>query len=292
MSDMQSPVAVVIVHWRQPDRCLLTMDRFAAQDLRGGTAPNLIVVDNGAPESDIAKIAAHPCQPLVLCAGRNTGFGPGLNIGMRHWLRHGRGEWVVLSPHDALLEEGGIQKLIDLAESRERAGVVCADVGDQATPQIDPFLGAIPGPPTVRAGWEPAHYPHGTLIMCRREMLLDIGLFDERYFAYNDEAELGIRARAKGWEVGLARGVMVENPTTSTGAPVIDYLRMRNTIMMQHDHFGRWAALFRVVIGLGNVVHATVRPSIRPPWFTGPARVLAIRDALLQRWGPPPEELG
>lgn len=277
-----------MVHRNQGARCAATLARFAAQ----GVPIHVVVVDNDSRPAELQQAIAHCPDATVIRARANLGFGPGLNVGLRHWLRHGRGDWVVAAPHDALLEVGGLPRLIDIAEARGRAGIVCADVGDQATPHVDPFLGAIPGPSTVRFGWEPAHYPHGTLIVARRQCLDDIGLFDERYFAYNDEADLGLRAREAGWEVGLARGVMVENPSTSTPAPIIDYLRLRNTILLLHEHFGRRQAVTRAVIAVANVAHATVRPSVRAPWYSGPARLRGVRDAVRRRWGGPPADQG
>ena len=44
------------------------------------------------------------------------------------------------------------------------------------------------------------------MLFARRGALEDVGLFDERYFAYCEEADLGLRAVAAGWEVGLVRG--------------------------------------------------------------------------------------
>lgn len=278
---------MVIAHRNQGQRCVATLRRFLEQ----GVAVELIVVDNGSRSDEVRHIRASGIDAEIIETGANTGFGPSLNVGLRRWLRRGRGDWVVAAPHDALLEPGGIAKLLALASDRPRAGVLCADVGDQATPTVDPVLGAIPGRALVREGWEDAHYPHGTLMLFQRKCLEEIGLFDERYFAYNDEADIGIRARAAGWDVGLARGVMVENPSTSTGPAVIDYLRLRNTLLMQHDHFGRGKALMRAVIALANVGHATVRPSIRPPWYTGTARLRGIGAALQRRWGPPPDDL-
>jgi len=284
---MAVPVGVVVAHRNQGVRCVATLRRFLEQDV----PVDLIVVDNGSRPDELALVRSSGIDATVIETGTNTGFGPSLNIGLRRWLRHGQGDWVVAAPHDALLQPGGIAQLVTIAEGRINAGVVCADVGDQATPTVDPVLGAIPGRAMMRDGWEDAHYPHGTLMLFRRQCLLDIGLFDERYFAYNDEADIGIRARAAGWGVGLARGVMVENPSTSTGPAVIDYLRLRNTLLMQHEHFGRRNAAMRAIIALANVVHATVRPSVRPPWYTGSARLRGINAAVRRRWGPPPADL-
>ena len=37
-------------------------------------------------------------------------------------------------------------------------------------------------------------------MLFRRECLEDVGLFDERYFAYGDEMEIGLRAARHGWK--------------------------------------------------------------------------------------------
>jgi GT2 family glycosyltransferase len=43
-------------------------------------------------------------------------------------------------------------------------------------------------------------WPDGCAAMYRREMLDQIGGFDEDFFAYGDDAELGLRARIAGWK--------------------------------------------------------------------------------------------
>ena len=54
---------------------------------------------------------------------------------------------------------------------------------------IDPYLGTIDAPPTVESGFEYSGYPHGTLMLVRRACAEQVGIFDERYFAYCEESE-------------------------------------------------------------------------------------------------------
>src|SRR5262249_62133246 len=42
-------------------------------------------------------------------------------------------------------------------------------------------------------------WPDGCVAVYRRQMLDEIGGFDEDFFAYGDDAELGLRARIAGW---------------------------------------------------------------------------------------------
>ncbi len=157
--------------------------------------------------------------------------------------------------------------------------------------RVDRNFGPISEPSTVDEGFEPADYPHGTLFMARRACLDEIGLFDERFFTYCEEADLGLRARAAGWEVGLARGARVINPRVSTPKPMAEYLMQRNTLLLVATHFGRRHALVRAFLAVGQLVDRSVRASRRDEYWSSQARLLALRDAALRRWGPPPPSL-
>ena len=286
------PVTVVLVHWNQPVRCGTTIEAFQAQ----GVPVRILVVDNGSDPDELKMLhdVVDGCgfDVEVLEQGVNRGFGPGANVGFRHWLAEDAGEWVALAPHDALPAEGTLAALIAAAEARPRAGLACADVGDGETPVFDPYFGGM----TVSArpdrvepsGWETVDYPHGTLLIARRGCLEAVGLFDERYFAYCEETDLGLRAAAAGWEVGLVHGVMVRNPTMRSGSPVTDYLMHRNTLLLVRDHSGWYHAFIRFSIALIHLVRGLVEPSYRPWIFSPRGRVQGLFDFLRGRFGPPP----
>ena len=127
--------------------------------------------------------------------------------------------------------------------------------------------------------------------MASRTCLDQIGLFDERYFAYCEEADLGLRAKKAGFEVGLVRGATVRNPTVSTAAPVADYLMERNTVLLVAEHFGRRKAALRFLLMVGHLVGGSIMPSRRNPYWSSQARRRAIVDVTRRRWGSPPQSL-
>ena len=178
--------------------------------------------------------------------------------------------------------------MLAAVEARPRAGLACADFGDGATPVVDPYFGGILAPATVAEGWEPAGHPHGTLMLARREVLSEVGLFDERYFAYCEEADLALRAKASGWETGLIRGAIVVNPDLGTRVPVIEYLQLRNTLLLVREHSGRYHAGIRFVLAVGQLLAGLVLPARRGPYWDPRARVRALGDHLRHRYGPPP----
>jgi GT2 family glycosyltransferase len=129
-------------------------------------------------------------------------------------------------------------------DERPRAGLACADVGDDATPIVDPYFGGILAPAAIDEGWEAAGHPHGTLMLARRACLEDVGLFDERYFAYSEEADIALRATRAGWGVGIVWGAVVRNAGMTSEIGVPEYLMQRNTLMLVRDHFGRGHGMF------------------------------------------------
>jgi hypothetical protein len=125
-------------------------------------------------------------------------------------------------------------------------------------------------------------------MVARRSCLEQVGLFDERYFAYCEEADLALRARAAGWEVGVVRGAEVRNPTVGSHVAVVDYLQLRNTLLLVQDHFGLWPVAMRLCMALGHLGVGLVSPERRGPYWDAPARVQALADFLRRRFGPPP----
>ncbi|MEX2292570.1 MAG: glycosyltransferase family 2 protein [Acidimicrobiales bacterium] len=284
---------VVILHWNRPERCVPTVERFLSQPAPGGV--RVVVVDNGSTPDALAMVRDGIPEGVELIAlPRNRGFGPGANVGFRHILANPRpddGPWIGLAPQDAEPADDCLTRMLATLSGRPRAGLACADFGDGATPVVDPYFGGILAPATVTEGWEPAGHPHGTLMLARRDVLQDVGLFDERYFAYCEEADLALRAAAQGWETGLIRGAIVVNPDLGTRIAVIDYLQLRNTLLLVREHSGRYHAMIRALLALGQLGTGLVSPRRRGPYFDATARVRALVDFARGRYGPPPSAL-
>lgn len=277
---------VVIVHWNRPERCLATVATFLAQPV----PVRPVVVDNGSDPAALQRVRAGlPEGVEVVVTGANLGFGPGANAGFRHVLASDPTcDWVGLAPHDAQPHRDCLTRMLQAANSRPRSGLVSADFGDGATPVVHPFLGGILEPARVSEGWEPAGHPHGTLMLARRALLEQVGLFDERYFAYCEEADLALRAARFGWETGLVRGAIVVNPDLGTKVAAIDYLQLRNTLLLLDDHWGPVQVWFRIAVALVQLGVGLAMPSRRGPYWVASARVRALADHLRGRYGPPP----
>lgn len=280
---------LVLVHRENPGVLPKTVELFLDQ----GVDVRIVVVDNGSSaEAREAIRQAIPPGVHVIELGANTGFGPGANAGFRWFLDHEPAEWLAVAPHDAEPQPGCLRRLLDEVAGRPRAGLVSADVGDNLTPVVDRYFGAIPAPATVTDGWEPAGYPHGTLMAARTACLQEVGLFDERYFAYVEEAELAVRAAKAGWEIGVVRGADVRNGGLGNRLALIDYLQTRNTLLMVREHSGLYHVTIRLIIAGWHMTAGALSPRFRGgPYWVPSSRFRAVTDFLRGRFGPPPADL-
>ncbi len=293
----EAPLPVIVVHRDEPERCVSTARAFQAQDV----PVQLTVVDNGSGADAIAHIERALPDVEVVALGANRGFGPAANLGLRRWLDTGDSEWAAVAAHDALPEPGCVRHLLDAVRARPRAGLASAVYGElnigvwlrraQMKPVVDRYFGSILVDADRDAGWEDAGHPHGTLMLAGRRCLQDVGLFDERYFAYCEEADLGERARRAGWEVGLVWDAVVGNPHMSGSSAAVEYLQLRNSLLLVRDHFGRYPAFIRLTMAVGDTAMRVLLPRRRTPIFSLPARWRAVVDFGRGHYGPPPASL-
>jgi GT2 family glycosyltransferase len=212
-----------------------------------------------------------------------------LNIALKNWLERRNNPYCIISAHDAVPAAECLPLLIAAAEADPRVGIACPQYQDPLIARFSPLRGVVPEevPALSRGVARPVDAAHGTLMLCRRECLQQIGLFDERYFAYGDEHELGMRARRNGWKVVMVWGAIVTNPGTSTESPLRSYLFARNSLLLVRDYAGWWSALLRAAMILLNTLRLRLQSPGGDFAFSAHARFRAVRDYFAGRWGKP-----
>jgi len=281
-----APVSLFVVHWNQSAECLATIEELRAQDV----PLDITVIDNASkPEAREILETRLGSEIQLIRLDRNRGWGGALNIALKSWLERRTNRYCIISAHDAVPAADCLRLLIEAAEADARIGIACPQYHDPLVARFSPWRGVVPErvpvlPPGVA---QPVDAAHGTLMLCRRECLQQIGLFDERYFAYGDEHELGLRARRNEWKVVMVWGAIVTNPGTSTESPLRSYLFARNSLLLVRDYAGWWSALLRAAMIFLN----TARLKLQSPGgdfaFSARARFRAVRDYFAGRWGKP-----
>jgi len=270
-------VDLFVVHWNQPDACVATVKAFSGQ----GIPLRVTVIDNDSSGDAYARLQKEldPAVTIVRLDD-NKGWGGALNVVLRQWLRQEGTPYCLISAHDAIPEPDCLRLLVAAADADSRVGIACPQYPEPFVARLSRWRGVFPEPAEAQATGtaQAVDVPHGTLMLARRECLGEIGLFDQRYFAYGDEHDLGARAVRRGWKVVLVWGSIVTNPATFTESSWRSYLFARNSLYLVHAYFGRTAATVRALLLLANTLRMGVLRRDDGFAFSARARWKAVRD--------------
>ncbi len=175
-----------------------------------------VVVDNGSADDSAALVRQAFPDVEVLETRVNLGFGGGSNVGIRHALSHGA-DAVWLFNNDAVAQPGALTALVETAEANPGAGIVGSAVYRFHNPaELEAWGGGTYSTllgistSTVRpVAASDLAYITGASMFLTRALVEDVGLFDESFFMYMEDADLCHRARQHGWELAVAGASVV-----------------------------------------------------------------------------------
>jgi GT2 family glycosyltransferase len=242
-------VSVVIPNWngrRWLPACLGAIER-------QGLAPHeVIVVDNGSTDGSRAYLAAEHPGVRVVALERNTGFAHAANRG----IADSHGEFVALVNTDVELAADWLARMVHALGSDPHAAAVACKMLSLEDPAIVYDAGDVlrrDGACEQRGRfgrddgrWEEPGEVFGACAgaaLYRRDVVLGLGGFDERYFAYLEDVDLSLRLRLAGWRCRYEPAVALHAGGGSShqlpGGH--EYLVTRNTLVLVAKAFpARW----------------------------------------------------
>lgn len=205
------PAVTVVVPTLAADEtlaeCLDSLERQTFSDFE------VIVVDNSG------RNAVHRRGRVrVLANERNVGFGAAFNQAYRT----SNAPFLAVLNDDAAAQPGWLEALLRAIEPRPDVGMCASQVilaGDGRLDSAGMLLcrdgsskqrGHLE-PPQSYARLQEALLATGAAALYRREMLEEIGLFDESFFLYCEDTDLGLRARWAAWECLYVPDAVVEH---------------------------------------------------------------------------------
>lgn len=289
-------INVYILHWNRPKECLQTVKCFLEE--KNYLSIKISILDNGStPESLVILKNNLPLDVNLTQFQENKGWGGAFNSALRQWLDQKTSRYSIISAHDALLEPECLKLLIQSMENDPKIGIACPEYGTAEIPHFSPIQGIhfVPTTTKPKGTIQTLAVPHGTLMMFRQECLNEIGLFDERYFAYGDEYELGLRANRYNWKVAMVWGAIVVNPGSWTNSAIKSYLFARNSLLLTRDYGGWWQAVIRALLMVLNTLRLLMLPMLQKSNFVSDKflmiRALAIYHFFINYTGSPPEKI-
>ncbi len=204
-----------------------------------------IVVDNSGTRA--ASVVSHAFPVRIIENSTNTGFGAAVNQG----IRASSSQFVVTLNDDTIAHPGFLDSLVAAAEQRYEIGMCAPQIrlfGDDRLDSAGMLL-CRDGSSKQRGHLEPpASYkrlqqvllPSGCAALYRRDMLDEIGLFDERFFLYCEDTDLGLRGRWKLWECMYVPAAIVEHRyslSAGSASALKAYYVERNRLFVAFKNF-------------------------------------------------------
>jgi GT2 family glycosyltransferase len=182
----------------------------------------VIVVDNGSTDGSQEMLSEKFPDVKIIQNDHNVGLSKASNQGIMAT----QGEYVLLLNNDTLVNAPSLDAMVEFLSETPDAGAVGGillnadgsfqSAGNNFSSLREEFfiatrLGLLLTPTY------PSFSPDGRVkivgwlssacLLLRREALMQVGLLDEDYFIYGDEADLQYRLHKKGWKVYFQPGV-------------------------------------------------------------------------------------
>ena len=170
---------------------------------------------------------------------------------MNQAFRRTTARYIATLNDDAVADPGWLRALVRALECRPEAGMCASQVRLAGGNQLDSagMLISNDGTSKQRGHLQPVErfqetaevlFPSGSAALYRRKMLDEIGLFDEDFFLYCEDTDLGLRAHWAGWTCLYAPDAIVEHHysrTAGAASPLKAYYVERNRIFVLLKNF-------------------------------------------------------
>jgi N-acetylglucosaminyl-diphospho-decaprenol L-rhamnosyltransferase len=270
----ESSIGIVTVSFHSGDAIL----NLLASIPRSTTRPVDVVVVDNVPGGDreLAQ-ALTGSSARIVSRPDNPGYGGGINAGVAT-LDSDIG-WILVVNPDITLDEGSLNELVRVGDSDPRIGALGPRIRDfdgttypsaRAIPSLRLGVGhallgdLVPGNPWTRRYHQFADYDterdagwlSGACVLVRRTAFDNIGGFDDEFFMYFEDVDLGFRLGHSGWRNVFVPGATVEHEgghstrQHSTSMIAAHHTSARRWVVKRYPGIVWWPVRVVVTVGL------------------------------------------
>jgi N-acetylglucosaminyl-diphospho-decaprenol L-rhamnosyltransferase len=260
------------------------LDRFLASLAHATDLPvTVVMADNGSTDGTPEEALERHPDARLLRTGANLGYGTAVNRAVADYLSDSDAEYFIVANPDVQWGPRSIDLLIEAAERWQLAGSLGPLIRD---PDGSVYPSARHQPSLIRGGmhavvgplwksnpWTAAYrqdrlepteravgWLSGSCLLVRKAAFDEIGGFDERYFMYMEDVDLGDRMGRAGWQnVYVPAAEILHDKGHATGRDPARNLAAHHTstyTFLADRHQGWWQAPLRWAIKSALTVRA------------------------------------
>ena len=214
VQEAKPDMSIVLVCWNNKDYLEPCLGSLYQGDLK--CSFDVVVVDNGSTDGSQDMLREKFPQVKIIQNDHNVGLGRASNQGIAAT----SGRYVLLLNNDTLVNGLSLDRMVEFLDKTPEAGAVggkllnpdgsvqsCYNNFSSLHEEFliatrlgelirEGYPGIIEGNDVRSVGWMGS-----ACLMVRREALNQVGLLDEEYFIYGDEADLQFRFKKAGWQM-------------------------------------------------------------------------------------------
>lgn len=296
-------VFIVVLNWNGLSDTLDCLNSVRKVHVSGYQL-NTVVVDNASTDGSVEQLKRNTQDKkfTLLVNEINLGFVGGNNIGIKYALKHGA-DFVMILNNDTIVDKDLIISFIKAAKLHNEVGIFSPKIyfakGFEfhkkryspnelgkviwyAGGKIDwgNVYGGNMGVDEVDKGQfdqeTEIDFATGACMFVRAEVFKKIGGFDEKYFAYLEDADLSLRARRSGYKILFVPTAVLWHKVSQSsgiGSDLNDYFITRNRLT-----FGMKYAPIRSKLAL--IKESLLFAQIGRPW-----QIKGATDFYLRKFG-------
>ncbi len=229
----------------------------------------IIVVDNASADDSIALLKnAFGNRISIIESNENMGFGRANNLAANS----AHGEFLLLlNPDTVIADTLAISKMVDFYGENQRYGMVGPNIHEARKNKYVAPRYTYPSSRQLKFKQKFEALPGkiawllGACLLLKRKVYQQISGFDPDYFLYGEDADIGLRIRQHGFEIGFCEQVNIEHVSGASeiGADSLDkWLRKRRGIFLFYTkHYDS-----RDVMCIAQ--HAIIKSSLGLKWLS------------------------
>jgi len=211
----------------------------------------IIVVDNGSTDGTSSAIEKLFPEVTLVKSKRNLGVTGGRNLGARH----SSGRYVFFLDHDTTVDRNALNEIVAVMQSDHRIGIAGPAVYYYDDPKriwaLGTSINMLTGKVTFNQNGEVncGRFAKSievevlpTAFLVRKEVMNEVGLFDDIFFAVYEDTDFCFRVKEAGYKVlcvptsGVWHKVPLDEYKSIAGVLRRAYLVSRNRIIFMKKH--------------------------------------------------------
>ncbi len=220
----------------------------------------VIVVDNNSADNSFERARKRFDRFHFIKNSRNLGFSAGNNVAIKWALEKGA-EYIFLLNNDAIVEKNALSNLIEIAEKEKQIGIVSPIIYNKSGSKVWFLGGKINWWKMRTEHWQKAkpnrnknkktdnknshlrktEYITGCAMLIKRKVFAEIGLLDEDFFLYYEDADFSLRAKRNGFGLGVVESAKVfHSEKSSENAQKIYWLVLSGILFFRKNALCYW----------------------------------------------------